>query len=134
VNRLLNLGPARRVPPSRRAFRSLYLKPVSRGNSMSAHADALRPIRQRDLMVMCNPQLWSKWPFLPVIRPSKEGEEPELGVLYDARQVSGTYGYTATVFLCNLFLLPATEAQLFAAPKRVYDTREELVQDGWTID
>ena len=101
---------------------------------MSAHADAPRPVRQRDLLVMRNPQLWSKWPFLPVIRPSKNGEDPELGVLYDARAVSGTYGFSATVFKVNLFLLPDTEAQLFAGPKQVYDTIDELVTDGWSVD
>ena len=83
---------------------------------------------------MRNPQLWSKWPFLPVIRPSPDGGETELGVLYDARAVSGTYGYSATVFKVNLYLLPDTEAQLFAAPKCVYDSVEELVQAGWRID
>jgi hypothetical protein len=83
---------------------------------------------------MRNPQLWSQWPFLPVIRPSSAGGETELGVLYDARTVSGTYGYSATVFVVNLFLLPDTEAGLFAAPKRVYDSIDELVADGWTTD
>jgi hypothetical protein len=93
-----------------------------------------RPVRPLDLMVMRDPQLWSKWPFLPVIRPSRDGGEAQLGILYDARQVSGTYGFSATVFLVNLFLLPDTEAGLFAAPKRVYDTIDELVADGWTVD
>jgi len=101
---------------------------------MSAHPDAPRPVRARDLMVMRDPQLWSKWPFLPVIRPPLAHAEPQLGVLYDARAVSGTYGYTATVFLVNLYLLPDTEAELFAAPKRVYDTIDELVADGWAVD
>jgi len=83
---------------------------------------------------MRNPQLWSKWPLLPVIRRSPEGGEQQLGVLYDARTVSATYGFSATVFLVNVFLLPDTEAQLFASPKRVYDTVEELPADGWTVD
>jgi hypothetical protein len=83
---------------------------------------------------MRNPQLWSQWPFLPVIRPSPAGGETELGVLYDARTVSGTYGFSATVFKVNLYLLPPTEAELLASPKRVYDTIDELVADGWSVD
>jgi len=83
---------------------------------------------------MQNPQLWSKWPFLPLIRPSPTGEEPQLGVLYEAREVSGTYGFSATVFLVNLFMLPPTEAQLFGSPKCVYDTLDELLTAGWTVD
>jgi hypothetical protein len=101
---------------------------------MSAHADAPRPVRPRDLIVMSDPQLWSQWPFLPLIRPSPSGEEPELGVLYDARHVSGTYGFSATVFRVNLFLLPPTKKELFASPKCVYDTLDELLAAGWTVD
>src|SRR4051812_47776103 len=66
---------------------------------MTAPADAPRPVRPRDLALMSEPRLWSKWPFLPVVRPSPEGGEAELGVLYDPRRVSGTYGFSATVFL-----------------------------------
>jgi hypothetical protein len=83
---------------------------------------------------MRDPQLWSKWPFLPVVRPSPAGGQTQLGVLYDARNVSGTYGYSATVFLVNLYLLPPTEEELLAAPKCVYDTAEELAADGWSVD
>ena len=93
-----------------------------------------RPVRQRDLIVMRDPRLWSQWPFLPVIRPSPDGGETELGVLYDARTVSGTYGFSAIVFKVNLFLLPPTEAELLASPKRVYDTIDELAADGWSVD
>jgi hypothetical protein len=92
------------------------------------------PVRPHDLVVMRNPQLWSKWPFLPVVRPASNGGEMELGILYDARQVSGTYGFSATVFLVNLYLLPDTETELFAVPKCVYDSIDELVADGWTVD
>ena len=47
---------------------------------------------------------------------------------------SGRYGYSATVFLTNLFLLPHTEAEFFVLPKIVYDTLDELVDDGWVVD
>ena len=93
-----------------------------------------RPVRPRDLLVMRDPELWSKWPFLPVVRPSPDGGEAELGVLYDARHVSGTYGFSATVFLVNLFLLPPTLDEFLALPRETFDTSEELADAGWTVD
>lgn len=91
--------------------------------------------RLRDLIFFRHPKLWPLWPFLPVSRPGPEGgDEKELGVLYDALGVSGTYGYSATVFLANLFLLPRTEPELLALPRRVYDTPEEMAADGWIVD
>jgi hypothetical protein len=81
-----------------------------------------------------DPSLWRHYPFLPVIRNVEGRPAPELGVLYDARGASGTYGYGVTVFLVNLFCLPPTEAGLFARPRRVYDTADELAADGWVVD
>jgi hypothetical protein len=95
--------------------------------------DAESARRARDLVVIANPRLWRTWPFLPVVRAPPGGEK-ELGVLYDARHVSGQYGYSATVFLANLFMLPRTERALLDMPRCVYDTFEELLADGWTID
>ena len=99
---------------------------------MSSLTPALR--RLRDLVLFRTPALWLCWPYLPVLRPHPSGEGKELGVLYDARRASGRYGYSATVFLTNLFLVPPTEQELFALPRHVYDTVEELVDAGWTAD
>ena len=63
-----------------------------------------------------------------------EGGEPEFGLLYDAVGASGTYGYSATVFLADLFALPPTEVEFLALPRRVYATVGELADDGWTVD
>jgi hypothetical protein len=99
---------------------------------MSSLTPALR--RLRDLVLVRSPTLWRYWPFLPVLRPHPSGEAQELGVLYDARRASGRYGFSATVWVTNLFLLPATEEALLALPRHVYDTVEELVDAGWTAD
>jgi hypothetical protein len=93
-----------------------------------------RRATMRDLTFLSTPSLWSQYPFLPVIRRSTVGDCQQLGVLYDAVSASGRYGYSATVFLTNIFTLPQTEAELFALPRIVYDTLEELVDDGWVID
>ena len=93
-----------------------------------------RRATMRDLTFMSTPSLWSVYPFLPVIRRGAVGGCQQLGVLYDAVGVSGRYGYTATVWLTNLFLLPKTEAEFFDLPKIVYDTLDELVEDGWVVD
>jgi hypothetical protein len=87
-----------------------------------------------NLFLFRTPRLWSRWPFLPVVRLSPGCVDVECGLLYDARGVSGTYGYSATVFLCNYYRLPHGEAAVLALPKRVYDTAEEIADAGWTVD
>lgn len=86
----------------------------------------------RDLQYATNPHLWPCWPFLPVVRRSHCLEE--LGLMYDARGTSGVTGFSATVFLCNLFQLPATESEFLRMPREVFDTAEELLAAGWRVD
>ena len=93
-----------------------------------------RRATMRDLVFLSTPSLWAQHPFAPVIRRSAAGDCQQLGVLYDAVGASGRYGYSATVFLTNIFTLPNTEAELFELPKIVYDTLDELVDDGWVVD
>jgi hypothetical protein len=59
----------------------------------------------RDLLFFQSPHLWQHYPFLPLLRWACNGAEPECGILYDARGVSGTYGFACTAFLVNLFAL-----------------------------
>jgi hypothetical protein len=86
----------------------------------------------RHLLFVTTPALWPAWPFLPVVRRTRGTEE--MGVLFDARGVCDRAGYSATVFLANLFDLPPTLDRLFALPKEVFDTGEELVRAGWRVD
>jgi hypothetical protein len=90
--------------------------------------------RLRDLLLFRTPRLWSLWPVLPVIRLGAGGADGQCGFLYDARGVWGTYGFSATVFLGNVFLLPPDEAGVLALPRCVYDTAEEICDAGWTAD
>ena len=87
----------------------------------------------RDLYFFRHPSQWPQWPYLPVVR-RKAGDETELGVLYDFAQTSGRTGYSATVFLSNMFFLPDTEEKLLEVPKEVFDTFEEMSAAGWTVD
>lgn len=86
----------------------------------------------RHLLFVTTPALWPAWPFLPVVR--RTGGAEELGVLFDARGVCDRTGYSATVFLTNLFELPPTLDQLLALPQEVFDAGEELVRAGWRVD
>ena len=88
----------------------------------------------RDMHYFQNPQLWGCYPFLPVTRQAIGDPEKELGVLYDARGVDGTYGFSSTVFLTNLFSMPRTTAKFIALPRCVYDGFDELASDGWVVD
>ena len=86
----------------------------------------------RHLLFVTTPALWPAWPFLPVVRWTPGGIE--LGLMFDARAVSGLTGYSATVFRCCLFRLPPTVAEFLALPKDVFDTGEELLAHGWRVD
>jgi hypothetical protein len=93
-----------------------------------------RRATMRDVVFLSTPSAWPQYPYLPVIRRSARGDCQQLGIVYDAVGVSGLYGYSATVFLANYFTLPETEAEFLALPKIVYDTLDELFDDGWVID
>lgn len=97
-------------------------------NRFGAEADDLA--RQRRMMT--TPASWPQWPFLPVIRRGDCGLQ--LGVLFDARTVCGLTGYSTTVFLTCLFVLPRTVAEFLRLPREVFDTTDELLARGWRID
>ena len=59
---------------------------------------------------------------------------PAEGVLYDALHAARVPGYSATVFLTNLFALPPTVGRFLALPREVYDTPEEVYAAGWRVD
>lgn len=99
-----------------------------------AAASGRRRATPLDMLFFETPSLWRHYPFLPVIRRRSDDAGTECGVLYDARGVSGLYGYSSTVFRINLFALPATEAGLLARPKYVYDSLDALAEDGWRVD
>jgi hypothetical protein len=88
----------------------------------------------RDLLYFTNPHLWPRWPFLPVVRQSPDDAALECGVPYDARNASGRYGLSATVFFANICALPSREEDFLALPKRTYDTPDELAADRWYVD
>src|SRR5438874_1185855 len=98
-----------------------------------SEAEARRRATRRDLLVMADPTRWPAWPFLPLVR-RRPGRDDECGLLFDFRGTDGRTGYSATVFLCNLFLVPDSVAEFLALPKEVFDTVEEVVLAGWVVD
>lgn len=88
---------------------------------------------QRDLMFLTRPELWPHWPFLPLVR-RRRIEEEEYGVLFDALQAADLPGYSSTVFLTNLYLMPPSLDDFLRTPHETYDTAEEIIAAGWTVD
>jgi len=89
--------------------------------------------QERNLLFLSTPTLWGFWPFLPLVR-RRQGQAEEHGILYDALHSSNTPGFSATVFLLNMFMLPATEEELLAQTKEVFDKPEEIYANGWRVD
>jgi len=87
----------------------------------------------RDRLLFATPALWPTWPFLPVIR-HKDGGGYDCGLMCDANVLFGVTGYSSSVFLCNLFLVPPTADEFLALPKEVFDTAEEVAAAGWVCD
>ena len=87
----------------------------------------------RDLFFFRNPEYWTIWPFLPVVR-RRPGYDLECGVVYDFRTTPGPCGYGSTVFLSNLFTLPPTLEELLQLPREVFDTFDEMAAAGWVVD
>ena len=88
--------------------------------------------RQRHLLFMGTPSLWQLWPFLPLVRRTKCPDE--VGLMYDVFHVTGRAGYSAAVFLCNLFQTPDTEGEFLSLPREVYDRVEDVYDAGWRVD
>ena len=94
-------------------------------------ASCAQRARDRTVLFLSTPALWPLWPFLPVVRRTRGHEE--LGVVFDARAARLT-GFSATVFLTNLFALSPNFEAFLALPKEVFDGAEELADGGWRVD
>ena len=90
-------------------------------------------LRNRNLLHLSTPSLWAFWPFLPLVR-RMDGQEEEFGVLCDLMGMSQTPGYSATVFLTNIFCLPENPNDILNLPRGVHDTPEEVYEAGWRVD
>ena len=88
--------------------------------------------RDRTVLFLTTPALWPCWPFLPVVR--RTGGREELGVVFDARSVCGRTGFSACVFLTNVFALPPAVDEFLALPREMHDSAEELFAAGWRVD
>jgi hypothetical protein len=100
---------------------------------MTTPTEQPRKATARDLFFFSHPEHWPTWPFLPVVRRHAD-RETDYGVLYDAAHATGRTGYSSTVFLCNLFLMPEKESELLALPKEMFDTPDEMAAAGWCVD
>ena len=94
-------------------------------------ADCVARTRDRTVLFLGTPALWHHWPFLPVVRRTRGREE--LSVVFDARAARLT-GYSSTVYLTNMFLLPPSFEAFLALPHETYDSAEELTAAGWRVD
>lgn len=91
------------------------------------------PDRARHLLFLSKPVLWPAWPFLPLVR-RKPGAEDECGLLYDRLTPPVEPKPNVTVYLANLFTLPATEPEFLTLPQEVYDSPEAAFDAGWRVD
>ncbi len=90
-------------------------------------------VRSRNLLFFRRSVPWKTWPFLPLVR-RRPGCAEELGVLFDSLNAGGPAGYACTVFAANIFMLPTRLDQLLSLPRETFDTPEEMLDAGWSVD
>src|SRR5262245_41017269 len=98
-------GLPRALVPSSGLFRALGFIPFHKRKPSMKAIPCSAGERRRNLIILSDPRRWPVWPFLPLVR-RRPGQEEERGVLYDALRAKGLTGFSATVFLVNVFLLP----------------------------
>jgi hypothetical protein len=100
---------------------------------MQTSASPNQSVRARNLLMFSRPDLWPAWPFLPLVK-RLPGQPSGYGVLFDAMGSHDLPGFSAAVFLTNLFLMPRQLDEFLALPKEVFDTRDEMADAGWCVD
>ncbi|MGW8177945.1 MAG: hypothetical protein ACWGQW_04010 [bacterium] len=85
---------------------------------------------QDDRGMILHPDLWPKWPMLPVKRRiyDKYGNfrDLECGVLFENTRF--------TVYVVNLFMLPKTFKEFQNTKHYKYSNVDELLADKWIVD
>lgn len=80
-----------------------------------------------DRAFIINPELWPRWPHLPMKKPSRSGGWPQLGVLVDSSLV-GELRFPAELHISD-----------GASPSKVQEVKtfasvEAILADGWIVD
>lgn len=91
---------------------------------MSKKTDTRVVESRDDAEMMRRPNLWPRWPVLPLKRRSAETGFPETGMLVEASDVPLTTVLVGTIF----------DADVFALPRKEYESADAIVADGWIVD
>jgi len=83
-----------------------------------------------DRGMILHPDLWPKWPYLPLKRTiyDEEGnwKDLECGVIFENTKFN--------IYLVNLFMLPKTEEEFRATKHYSYNNVDDLIADKWIVD
>jgi hypothetical protein len=79
-----------------------------------------------DRGMILHPNLWPKWPYLPVKRRLEGGSFPETGVIW--------IGTKFNIYFVNLFDMPKSAEEFKATNHIPYNNVDELIADGWIVD
>ncbi len=83
-----------------------------------------------DLTMIGCPNNWPLWPVLPLkMRPRNDGSFPKCAVLYEplGPEAFGQLWFYEDV---NPFGMPDP----LPAPTKIYESAQEVVDDGWVVD
>lgn len=77
-----------------------------------------------DMRGILKPDMWPRWPFLPVKRKDGDNMWPEMGLLTD-----GDPDQQFRVYVTNLYKPDFENCDSYK-----YETVRELLDDGWRVD
>lgn len=81
--------------------------------------------------MMRTPDMWPRWPLLPIKRYNPEHHGTEVAVMFAVAD------HLTTVFLGYMFAAkgPTIADAMACYPNRLrYDTYEDIIKDGWIVD
>ena len=76
------------------------------------------------LAMMKNPNNWPQWPILPIKRPDKQ-HGMECAIMYAEGK--------PVIYFVNMWEL-SKETKWSELPKKIYESFESLLADGWVVD
>ena len=83
--------------------------------------------QQRDATLIRHPGSWPGWPYLPLTKAIPNADK-QLGTMLAGE------GYGSTIFLVNMYSMPRNKEDFDGLPRKVYNSAEDIVLDGWKID
>lgn len=81
---------------------------------------------------------WPHWPFLPMKQRLEKHSCPNPGLIFDKtpllKKIDRNAECYRTVYFANFWAVASGEVKLSTAEKKVYESVDAMIADGWMVD